>query len=280
MKPILQLIRWPNLLIMALTQYLARIFLVGPPSNWRSIVIEPELTLIVVSTVLIAAAGYIINDYFDVKIDLINKPERVVIGRYLPRRRAMLLHQSLSVAGVMLGLVVSKWIFLFNGFCITLLWLYSERLKRQPFVGNFVVALLSALSLLVMAVYYAHHVELIATYAIFAFFITLIREIIKDMEDLKGDANHGCKTLPILWGISSTKNFIYGLIALLIVSLYLGAWWLDSIYLSVVFSVVILPAVVFLTKKLARADTKHDFGQLSLGCKLIMMGGILTMTGI
>ena len=280
MKPFLRLIRWPNLVMVVLTQYLTRVFLVGNPSDWQHFILEPQLILIVVSTVLIAAAGYIINDYFDVKIDLINKPDRVVVGRYLPRRHAMLLHQSLSVAGVMLGLLVSKWVFLFNGFCITLLWLYSERLKRQPFIGNFVVALLSALTLLVFVVCHPNNPELIGTYAIFAFFITLIREIIKDMEDLKGDATHGCKTLPILWGVRPTKGFVYVLIALLGASVCIMARWLGSMYLGVVVGAVMLPALGWLTYQLARADTKHDFGRLSAFCKIIMLVGILTMVGV
>ena len=280
MRPFLRLIRWPNLLMVVLTQYLARIFLVGNPADWQTIMLEPQLTLIVVSTVLIAAAGYIINDYFDVKIDLINKPERVVIGRHLRRRHAMLLHQSLSVAGVMLGLLVSKWVFLFNGGCITLLWLYSERLKRQPFIGNFVVALLSALTLLVFVICYPQNHELIGTYAIFAFFTTLIREVIKDMEDFKGDATHGCKTLPILWGIRPAKGLVYGFIALLGASMCFMAHWLQSGYLGVMFGLVMLPALGLLTYQLARADTKHDFGRSSLFCKIIMLVGILTMIGL
>jgi len=272
----LRLIRWPNLLIIALTQYMARVFLIGPVSEWKLILGESSIFLITLSTVLIAAAGYVINDYFDVKIDLINKPERVIIGRYLKRRVAMTTHQVFNVLGCAIGLYVSKWVFLVSVLSVTLLWLYASFFKKRPFIGNVIVSLLTALSLIILIVYYPQNRELVGLYALFAFGITLIREIIKDMEDVRGDASHGCRTLPIVWGIFRTKLFLYALIALFIPSLFMAAHWLQNPQLAWLFF-ALLGLIGWLVYRLVYADTKREFGALSSLCKIIMLVGMMSM---
>lgn len=221
----LRLIRVQNLLIVVLTQFLARLFLVGSgldssglsspgpefsPASTLRLLIDPALWLLSLSTVCIAAAGYIINDYFDIKIDLVNKPQRVIIGRYLKRRLAMGVHQALNVLGCLIGLYLSKWVFLVDVLSVTLLWFYSAQFKRQPLVGNLVVSLLTALALVVLAVYYRQHTGMLLIYALFSFGISLIREIIKDMQDVRGDARFGCRTLPIVWGCAEPNTSCTG----------------------------------------------------------------------
>ncbi|RDB04995.1 prenyltransferase [Runella aurantiaca] len=275
----LRLIRWPNLLIIAVTQYMARIFLVGPTQDWRSILGESTIFFISLSTVLIAAAGYIINDYFDIKIDLINKPDRVIIGRYLKRRVAMGAHQVLSFVGCLLGLWVGKWIFLISVLSVTLLWFYASYFKKRPFIGNLIVSLLTALSLLILAVYYPQNRNLVLLYALFAFGITMIREIIKDMEDVRGDVSHGCRTLPIIWGIPRTKLFLYLLIGLFIPSLFAAAHWLNNPRLGWMFVGLAL-LISWLVYRLVYADTKREFGALSSLCKIITLVGMVSMIWI
>ncbi|WP_199879870.1 geranylgeranylglycerol-phosphate geranylgeranyltransferase [Arundinibacter roseus] len=273
---LLRLIRIRNLVIIVLTQYLARILLIGPRHEWREQLFDPKMLLLSISTVFIAAAGYIINDYFDVKIDIVNKPERVIIGRYLKRRVAMGAHQFLNVAGVFLGLLVSKWVFIVNVFSVTLLWFYSERFKRLPFVGNAVVSILTALSLIVVSVVFPENRHLVYIYALFSFFITLVREIIKDMEDVRGDQAHRCRTLPIVWGIRRTKLFLYVLIAAFIVLLYLMAHSLNNLMLGWLFTFLLLP-IALLVYRLVMADTRREFARLSGLCKIIMLLGLTTM---
>jgi 4-hydroxybenzoate polyprenyltransferase len=273
----LRLIRVQNLLIVVFTQYLARICLIdqtgGSPIH---ALLDPAMLLLSFSTVCIAAAGYIINDYFDIKIDIINKPERVVIGRYLKRRVAMTAHQMLNVMGCLVGLYLSRWVFLLDVLSVTLLWFYSTQFKKQPFIGNVVVSFLTALSLLVLAVYYRKNVDLLLIYASFAFVITLVREIIKDMEDLRGDARFGCRTLPIIWGIRRTKQFLYVLIASFIATLFIVAGDLDNQHLNITFFALLAP-ISWLIYRLVRADTKRDFGFLSQLCKIIMLLGVSSM---
>ncbi|WP_221390865.1 geranylgeranylglycerol-phosphate geranylgeranyltransferase [Dyadobacter sp. NIV53] len=271
-----RLVRMTNLVIVAITQYLTRILLIGPRADWRHIIADPDMFFLSLSTVCIAAAGYIINDYFDVKIDIVNKPERVVVGRYLKRRWAMGAHQVLNVFGALLGLLVSHWVFLINVFSITLLWFYSERFKRKPFIGNFIVSLLTGFSLLILTVYFPANRHLVFIYAVFSFFISLIREIIKDMEDIRGDAAHGCRTLPIIWGIRRTKTFLYSVVSLFVVTLFLMAKVLENNLLSILFILLLLP-IGWLVFRLMKSDTRRDFKELSTLCKLIMLLGLLTM---
>jgi 4-hydroxybenzoate polyprenyltransferase len=277
----LRLVRVRNLLIVVATQYLARYFLVGwggPPSRSAGLALlaDRNLFLLAFSTGCIAAAGYIINDYFDVKIDLVNKPRRVVIGRYLKRRWALVAHQVLNVLGCAIGLYLSRWVFLADVVSVSLLWFYSANLKRQPLIGNVVISLLTALTFLVLALYYRQNVPMLLVYAAFSFGISLVREIIKDMEDIRGDARFGCRTLPIVWGIRRTKNLLYGLIATFIALLFLTADALHNPRLGQLFLGLLLP-ISYLVWRLVQADTRQAFGQLSQLCKLIMLLGVLSM---
>ncbi len=268
---ILRLTRFWNLLIIALAQYFAAGFLITYSNVW-----DIKLFWLSTSTVIIAAAGYIINDYYDVKIDLINKPERVVIGKDVARRYALLFHSLLSIIGVGIGLLLNWKIGVINFFSAFLLWWYSNDLKRQPFIGNFVVALLTGLSIFLINILYAVHQPLVTIYALFAFSMTLVREIVKDMEDLKGDNSFGCKTLPIVWGIPKTKFFLYALLAIFFVSVV----QINLLYVQLpkyyFFALLFLPLLLLLIR-LVRADTKKQFYNLSQWCKVIMLLGIASM---
>ncbi|MCF0070665.1 geranylgeranylglycerol-phosphate geranylgeranyltransferase [Dyadobacter sp. CY261] len=271
-----RLVRMTNLVIVALTQYLTRILLIGPRHEWKAIIADFDMFVLSLSTVCIAAAGYIINDYFDIKIDIVNKPERVVVGRYLKRRWAMGAHQVLNVFGAALGLIVSPYIFIINVFSITLLWFYSERYKRLPFIGNFIVSLLTGLTLLILTVHYPANRHLVFIYAVFSFFISLIREVVKDMEDIRGDEAHGCRTLPIIWGIRRTKTFLYSVIVTFVFTLFIMARALQNDLLTLLFLLLLIP-IGLLLLRLYQADTRRDFRQISSLCKLIMLMGLITM---
>ena len=266
----LRLIRWQNLLIIVFTQYLAKVFLVGPALYWKYHLLDYNQFLITTSTVLIAAAGYIINDYFDIKIDLINKPKEVVIGRVIKRRWAMIIHQTLNVLGVFIGFLVSIKVLIINLIAVTSLWFYAERFKRLAFLGNLVVAGLTGASLVVMAVYYPGSDLLINIYAVFAFGITLIREVIKDMEDIPGDKKYGCRTLPVIWGIPKTKRFVYLLILGFVLIVLSIGWRLNNERVMTVFLLLGIP-IIWLTYKLYRADRKSHYSFLSRFCKIIMI---------
>ena len=273
LESLLKLTRFWNLFIIGVAQYFTAFFLM---EKSIAVFLDLKFLLFSTSTILIAAAGYIINDYYDVKIDFINKPHRVVIGKSITRRFAILFHIVLSALGVIISLFVSYRIGAINVISVFLLWLYSNNLKRQPFVGNLVVALLTGLSIYTVDVYYGVGNPLVTIYASFSFFITLVREIIKDMEDLKGDNTFGCRTLPIIWGVRKTKLVIYSILTLFSATVLL----LNHFYARLpiyYFLIFLFIPLLWLLARLIRADTTKDYAWLSNFCKVIMLLGILSM---
>ncbi len=268
---LLKLTRFGNLTIIGLAQYFTAAFLID-----KSIVFDPELFLLSCSTILIAAAGYIINDYYDVKIDFINKPERVVIGRSIARRYAILFHVALSFLGILIGAYLSLRVGALNILSVFLLWLYSNNLKRLPLIGNVAVAFLTGLSIYMVEVYYRTGNSLVLIYASFAFFMTLIREIIKDMEDLKGDNTFGCKTLPIIWGIRKTKVVIYIILTVFSITVLVLNYFYVGLSIYYFLLCLFIPLLILLLR-LIRADRMKDFAWLSTFSKVIMLLGILSM---
>lgn len=304
----LRVIRWPNLVFIAITQLLFHFFVVVPSAtgqvnNFQLRLTTPLLLFLCLSSLCIAAAGYIINDYFDINIDEVNKPEKMVVGRTISRRYALLMHIVLSTAGLVIGGIVSlklgNWLIaLGNLACVGLLWYYSTRYKRRLLIGNVVISALTAWVLLVLLVaelpgwwngQLANMAEKAAVarlsrigilYAAFAFIISLIREVIKDMEDIEGDRKDGCTTMPIVWGIQASKVFVGVWLAVLIVLLVITqvyviqfGWWLSA---GFIVSFVVAPLLVIF-KGLIKANGQAQFALLSHRVKWVMLLGILSM---
>lgn len=273
------LIRWLNLLILLFTQLLAAWCL----SDYQHIshFISTRFLMLLSGTLLIAAAGYILNDYIDVKLDLVNKPRKVVVGKSISRRWAMIWHFVFNAAALLMGLLLSWRIALLFSAAILLLWIYSSRLKKRFFIGNLTVAALTGISLLMLPLFDNNiSMNYILAYAGFAFLITLVREIIKDIEDMKGDAKYAARTLPIEMGIRPAKlvvSFIMStlMLVLLFYTLF-HAQRMGWFYLAYGMLAVVVPMNLFLFR-LKKADKKRDFSLLSSYCKVIMLTGILSM---
>jgi len=271
---VFRLTRAWNLIILVVAQYAAAGFLIGVET-----LADPLLVVLSVSTGLVAASGYVINDYFDVKIDLINKPDRVVVGTELSRRKAITLHSFLAGAGTLAGLVIDWRLAVVNASSAFLLWWYSASLKRAPFVGNLAIAVLTGLSLLVLYIRFPDAGPKVMYYAVFAFSVTLVREAVKDMEDVRGDQAFGCRTLPIVWGIAKTKFYTGVLILLLMGAIVLVHLRFMPLPVSYFLALVFLPLGWF-SWRLMRADTIREFEQLSRWCKYIMLLGIASMAAL
>ncbi|ALI99401.1 hypothetical protein DC20_11020 [Rufibacter tibetensis] len=277
MKQFLTLIRLPNLIIMLLAQLLVRKCLVFPERSLLQSLSWP-FAVLVVATLCIAAAGYIINDYYDVKIDRINKPERVVVGKFLTRRKAMMIHLYLSAAGVLLGVIIGWRIGAVLLGVALLLWGYSAQFKKRPFVGNLTIALLAAVMVLVVPLQAGQPSLAAWAYGVFAFLISLVREVIKDMEDVQGDASFRCRTLPIVLGIPQTKWILYLLVGFFLI--FTGFVMLkrlnEPLFVGYLFIGVVLPTFV-LIRQIITADRKKEYARLSWICKGIMVTGICSM---
>jgi 4-hydroxybenzoate polyprenyltransferase len=292
LKAILTIIRFPNLVFIALTQILTYYCLILP-SVKTSTLTTFQFSLLTLSTVLIATAGYIINDYFDIGIDAVNKPQKVTIENVFKRRTIILWHIGLNVIALIIaGKIAYHYIQFrmlgFQLFSILLLVLYSTTLKRKLIIGNFSIGVLTALTLITTAIYEPNfrfwdpsqpRSKLFWVYVIFAFLITIIREIIKDIEDIKGDAIQQCKTIPLVWGINSSKNIIYGLLTILFLFLILvGFVFVHSNLIMICFlGVFVFIPLIWLSRMLFKAQIKADFHALSSMIKWITLMGILSM---
>lgn len=265
-----------NLLLVGFAQLMAAFFLVETNNQGLPVYQDYNLYLIVFSTIIITAAGYMINDYYDVKIDYVNRPHEVVVGKGIKRRMVLFLHTFLNLTGVGLGFVVAPRIGIINFIAAFLLWLYSNRLKRKPFVGNLTVAFLTGLAIYIVGFYYQKSQLLVLTYAIFAFFLNLIREIIKDIEDRPGDRKHGCRTLPIVIGFRKTKDVIF-LIAICFVSaIVIITFEINKPHLFYYFGGLGIFFMYFMYQ-IYQADRKAHFSQLSLFAKILMLVGTMSM---
>jgi 4-hydroxybenzoate polyprenyltransferase len=265
-----------NLLMVAFAQLMTAYFLVKETSDGIPIFYDFKLYLIVFSTVIIAAAGYMINDYYDVKIDYVNRPKEVVVGKGIKRRVVIFLHSIFNLTGIGLGIIVSPQMGWINFGAAFFLWLYSNRLKRNPFVGNLTVAVLTGLSLYVIGLHYQKSELLILTYSIFAFFLNLIREIIKDIENRAGDRKHGSRTLPIVIGFRKTKNLIFFLSICFVCSILIITYFINNPLIYLYFGFLGIPFVGFMYH-IYHADRKIHFSKLSSFAKIIMLIGTLSM---
>jgi 4-hydroxybenzoate polyprenyltransferase len=257
--------------------------------------------LITASYVMIAAGGYIINDYFDLNIDQVNKPDKVIVAKVIKRRWVLVWHIVLSLAAIVCSLVVdwrtsSKIAGLTAFICVVLLFFYSTTLKKKFLIGNVLVAAITAWSIIALTwfegsrFFQLYHrstnldiekiFRLTVLYTGFAFVISLIREVVKDMEDVEGDRRYGCKTMPIVWGTTATKVFVAVWLIVLIavlaaIQVYVMhfGWWF-----SIVYSVLLIIAPLLqVFKQLFSARTAADYHKLSTLIKLVMLTGILSM---
>lgn len=300
-----RLIRSLNLLFIVITQSLFQYAIVVP--MFRNVEHSPALSpalfsLLVASSVLIAAGGYIINDYFDLNIDRINRPGRLVVEKHIRRRWAIVWHLLFSSAGVALGFYVgikvqALWLGFANLGCVAALWVYSTTFKKRLLSGNVIISLLTAWVVLVvgfvthyrMAIdpaWYGYRfasklLRFTFLYAGFAFIICLVREVVKDVEDMEGDARYGCRTMPIVWGVQVSKVFAGTWLAVLtassaIVFAYVLQffWWLTAGYCLLL---IIVP-LLYILRQLFRAQSAADFHRVSGWIKLVMLTGILSMT--
>ena len=292
----LRLARIPNLLIIMLSQILVRFCLILPAFKTEYFItgIFPNylsdfnFSLLITSTILITVAGYIINDYFDIHIDEINKPGKNIVGKSISKKHAKNLYYGMSVIGIILGFYVAIQISkpamgLLPLFSAVSLWMYSSFYKRRLFSGNIIVSILCALSILIIGLYepefYKNFIYLI-WFAVPAFILTFIRELIKDIEDIDGDELSQCKTVPIVFGIKKTKIIVIVLIAalasyiLFILYTYfysntvLNFWYLTGLFLIPLF------ALIYLVKS---ASEKKDYYYASLFSKIIMLGGVFSI---
>jgi 4-hydroxybenzoate polyprenyltransferase len=303
MIPFLKLIRFQNLLIVVATQYLMRLCIVEPileVNHFELKFSDLNFFFLVLATVMITAAGYVINDYFDRKTDLLNRPGTVIVGTFINRRAAIIWHVIFNVIGIGLGFYISFKIGLYQlGFIFVIvtgvLWYYSTTYKRQFLIGNLIVSILTALvpfmvvlyeiptlnesyraTLLLRNINFNNIFIWVAGFSFFAFLSTLIREIVKDIEDFEGDNAYGRNTLPIVLGIFYSKVVVISLTVITIAALcFVYFIYLNDNITFWYFLIALIIPFLFLIYKIVHANTKVDYHFASNFTKFIMFGGLL-----
>ncbi len=302
----LRIIRIPNLVIIVLTQYLLRICIIG--TYWGFGGVGPALSefnffLLVLSTVLIAAGGYVINDIFDIETDKINKPNKILINKSMPVSIAYRLYYGLTLAGTLIGFYLAFAVqYFILGFIfvatVLLLWYYSSKYQKKVLWGNLFISGMSAMVIIIVWLFelYALRVDIltytevmkqvpmvsiiVAAYGLFAFLVSMIREITKDIEDLDGDKSAAYTTFPIVVGIKKTKLLVNFLIIISVLFLAFAMYFLYLKGIMLVFwylLVAVQSLFLFLLYNTIKAESKGDFQFLSNACKIIMVAGILSM---
>lgn len=290
------LIRWKNLTLIILAQVLIK-YALFDAFDIDITLNEFGFFLLVMATVCIAAAGNIINDIYDVDTDTINKPEKVIVTKHISEQAAYNWFIALSVIGVGLGFYVSNLIGK-SGFAAifvivsALLYVYANYLKRTFLIGNIVISALVALSIIIVGLFellpainnsnqqtQIMFFKILIDYAVFAFMINLIREMVKDIEDIDGDYNLEMKTLPIVIGRERAIKaaFVVSLIPLFAVTYYVVTYLYKQQMAVIYFLVCVIAPLLYLSVKLFSAKTKKELAHLSNILKLVMLFGILSL---
>ncbi|MCB0645729.1 MAG: geranylgeranylglycerol-phosphate geranylgeranyltransferase [Saprospiraceae bacterium] len=290
-----KILRPLNLIIIASTQVLMYFLIVIPfikSNNLPPLLDQFQIILFIMVTVLIAAGGNIINDIFDVELDLINKPEHTYVGYTISRKGAWILYAFLTAVGgiitIYLGYLVEKqslmWIY---PLAVILLFFYSSHLKYTFLIGNIIVAFFTAFVIWILLLSHdalllqPHHpsVKLLIAFGSFSFLANLMREIVKDLEDKEGDLQVGAKTLGVSMPLKNVKNYIFSIAFLL----FSGLIWSSQFYMpelydfrtSIFIWVFLIAPLVLMMLKLSKASDKKGFGAVSRFLKMYMLAGLI-----
>lgn len=292
-----KLIRWQNLLMMALVQCLIKFALFIPEFGVETTLNWYGFTLLVLATLCIAAAGYIINDIYDVEADTINKPNKLIIDRHISNKTAFNWYLFLNVAGVVLGYVMANTVdksgfFMLFIILSALLYVYASYLKYTLLLGNIVVALLVSSSMLIVGLFELLPVltpenrntqltvfKILLDYAIFAFLLNLIRELIKSIEDIDGDYKAGARSLPIVMGRDRATRIVFVLSFLPVAAViyYMLTYLYKQPIALIYFLITVLAPLIYGSIQLFSAERKAQFSKLSKLYKLIMLFGMLSL---
>ncbi|MGB5819063.1 MAG: geranylgeranylglycerol-phosphate geranylgeranyltransferase [Saonia sp.] len=270
------IVRGYNILMIALAQYLASIYILSPDLPLRKVVFDLNLFAIVIASAVVIAGGYIINNFYDAEKDLINKPRKTMLDRLVSQRTKLTTYFILNFLSVLFASYVSFRAVVFFSAYIFGIWFYSHKLKKIPFIGNFVSATLAISPFFVVFVYYKNFETVIFVHAMFLFLLILAREMIKDLENIAGDLSQNYKTIPIIYGAVLSKALISVLIVLTLFPALLLIYNFDVGYMYLYFIGCIFLLLLFVVL-LWKSKTKMHYVWLHNILKLIIVGGVFSI---
>tara|TARA_B100000795_G_scaffold266008_1_gene248591 strand:- start:1021 stop:1938 length:918 start_codon:yes stop_codon:yes gene_type:complete len=273
---LLSVIRGYNILVLVAAQYLVSIYIFSPEKSLTKVVFDLHLFYIVFATVCVVAGGYIINNFYDIKADIINRPYKAGLDSFVKQETILSIYFLLNFIGVVVGFLVSWKAALFFSLYIFGIWFYSHKLKRYPLTGLISATSLTILPFFVIFVYYKNFSQLIFVHAVFLFLVLMVRELIKDLENLKGAVASNYKTFPVAYGEKNTKLIsiflLFFAIVLIVVLLnYPAITYMKYYFYVTLFSLIIIGVI------LIKSSKKQEYTILHTTLKVLLLLGVLSL---
>jgi 4-hydroxybenzoate polyprenyltransferase len=269
-------VRGYNIWVIALAQYLSAIFILAINKRALDVLLDWRLFLIVLASSLTIASGYIINNFYDSRKDLINRPKKAMLDRLVSQGTKLKVYFSINLFVVFLASFISWKAILFFSSFIFIIWYYSHRLKKYPIIGNLTAAFLAVLPFFGVFMYYKNFYDVIFAHATFLYLLILLREFVKDLENIEGDLVADYKTIPVLFGEVVAKYTITLLIILTIIPVYFLIDVYDVGYMDIYFYISYL-FLLFFIFKLWKSKSKKEFLKLHFLLKLIIIAGVFSI---
>ncbi len=269
-------VRGYNIFVIALAQYLAAIFILSPELRALDVILDYQLFILVLASSLTVASGYIINNFYDAKKDLINRPRKVMIDRLVSQQTKLKVYFVINFIVALISFIVSWRAMFFFSVYIFLIWFYSHKLKKYPIVGNITASILAVLPFFAILLYYKNFYQVIFAHAVFLYLLILIREIIKDLENIEGDLSSNYRTIPVLFGEKTAKNLILVLTISTVIPVYYLVDVFNVGYMDIYFYSSLLMLIFFLIL-LLKAKTKPEYLKLHFILKFIIVAGVFSI---
>lgn len=269
-------VRGYNILMIVIAQYLASIYILAPDKLFFSVLFDPNLFVIVLASALVIAGGYIINNFYDAEKDLINRPNKTFLDSFISQNTKLSGYFVLNFLSVILASYVSFRAVLFFSVYIFFIWFYSHKLKKYPFIGNLTASILAIIPFFAVFIYYQNFALVIFVHATFLFLIISMREIVKDLENIKGDLVLNYKTIPVVYGEKASKWMLTIVAILTLVPIYFLLTYFDIGYMRYYFLATTIALIVFVLILWMSAQ-KLDYIILHTILKLGIVAGVFSI---
>lgn len=276
MLSLFSVVRGYNILILILAQYLTSAFILAPELPLRQVIFDPNLFFLILSSATVIASGYIINNFYDSEKDLINRPKKTMLDRFVSQRTKLSVYFILNFAAIFFASYVSFRAVVFFSIYIFVIWFYSHRLKRVLFVGNLVASILAIVPFFVVFIYYKNFATVIFIHATFLYLIIVMRELVKDLENIKGDLILDYQTIPVVYGEKWSKFFLSVLTVLSVIPTLLLITTFETGYMDYYFYLS-LALLVFFVLFLYFSTAKWQYLLLHNILKFIIVAGVFSI---
>lgn len=273
---LLSVVRGYNVLVLVLAQYLAALFIFSPSKSLRIVVLDYKLLFIVLASVFVVSAGYIINNFYDVKADKINRPIKASLDQVVSQKTKLQIYFLFNFLGFLFGWFISFKAALFFSVYIFAIWFYSHKLKKHPFIGLISASVLTILPFFAIFVYYGNFSKIIFVHAAFLFFILLLRQLLKDLGSLRGAVANNYITFPVKYGERKTRKLGILFIVLNFFPAYILVNYPSVGYMKYYFLISII-VLIFIGYFLWKSNLKKHYVLLHNILKLMLLAGILSL---